>query len=341
MGVHWKSIFGGLLLSLILITSAHSLVGPIRSSENGNVIFVSSEEIKLVTETLELYHHPLGIWLVEYQAQLHNMQSREVTQMVGFPAGNDLRLIEGDLYCDRYEKFRVFVNDREISRIELMRRCSNYVKSTGTQWSTDEAAGIGFLNTWELKFKPEETKWITVTFNYIVKKAPAIYQPNVKEAWYVDLMNWLRDDYAARQENQLSLPISIGSFWSFYPDSIVIRTYVAKDWLRMVDKQDRIYATDYIKRFEFGEPVGFYSPPDIALESVTLEQLQKLSQKELIVLRNSFFAKYGRKFDVDWLRKYFQNQPWYSENPAYHNWYLTPWDLENIKFIHQYENRIN
>ncbi len=340
MLAQWKGFLIGWLLLLVMIGSAYSLVGPIRLSENGNVLFVSSEEIKLVTEDIELYHHPLGIWLVEYRAQLQNTQSREVAQMVGFPAGYDLRLIEGDLYCDRFEKFRVMVNDRELSRIEFMRRCSNYVKSTGTRWSTDEAGGIGFLNTWEVKFKPEETKWITVTFSFMVKKAPAIYQPNNRETWYVDLMNWLREDYSARQENQFALPISIGSFWLFYPDSIVIRTYAARDWLRIVAKEDRIYAPEYIKRFEFGEPVGFYSPPEIPLESITLEQLQPMSPKELTVLRNSFFAKYGRKFDVEWLRKYFQNQPWYDENPGYHNWYLTPWDLENIKFIYQYENGI-
>ena len=334
----WFLMF--VIIQFMAHEKAYSVIGPVRLSDNGNIMLISSEEIKLVTEEIDFYHHPIGIWLVEYQALLKNTQSRDVNQSVGFPAGFDVRLIEGDLYCDRFERFQVFVNDREITKIEMMRKCSNYVKSTGTQWSTDEASGIGFLNIWELNFKPDETKRIKITFNLTVKKMPPIYKPGIKETWYLDLMNWLREDYANRNENQFTLPLNIGSFWSFYPDSIIVRTYAAKEWFQIVDKSKRSYNVEFIKRYEFSEPVGFYSPPEVEMEPVTEEQLQKMSKTELVLLRNSFFAKYGRKFEVAWLKKYFQNQPWYSENPSYHNWYLTRWDLDNVKMIYQYENNL-
>lgn len=169
---------------------------------------------------------------------------------------------------------------------------------------------------------------------------PLIYKPGIKDSWYLDLMNWLREDYANRNENQFIVPLNIGSFWSFYPDSIIIRTYDAKEWLQIVDKSKRSYKVEFVKRYEFSEPVGFYSPPEIEMESLTEDQLRKMSKTELAILRNSFFAKYGRKFEVAWLKKYFQNQPWYTENPGYHNWYLTRWDLDNIKLIYQYENNM-
>lgn len=169
--VNWfRWIFIFVIIQIVMQEKAYPVIGPVRLSDNGNIMLISNEEIKLVTEEFEFYHHPLGIWLVEYQALLKNTQSRDVNQSVGFPAGFDVRLIEGDLYCDRFEKFQVFLNEREITKIDMMRKCSNYVKSTGTQWSTDEAAGIGFLNTWELNFKPDETKQIKITFNITVKK---------------------------------------------------------------------------------------------------------------------------------------------------------------------------
>ncbi len=59
----------------------------------------------------------------------------------------------------------------------------------------------------------------------------------------------------------------------------------------------------------------------------------------LILLRNSFYAKYGRVFEVKWLKEYFMKQEWYSENLKYQNWQLMKWDIENIKKIIKFENK--
>jgi hypothetical protein len=336
--IKWLSMF--IMAIVMTLQNAYSLVGPVRMLPSGNVLLVPCEDIKLTEEHLDLYHHPLGIWLVEYRVRLENIRSQEITRPVGFPSGFEMRMIEGDLYCDCFENFQVFINDQELNQINFMTKCSNYVETTGTEWSMDDGSGIGFLNTWSLNFRPEEAKWITVSFSFIVKKAPPIYNPDIKESWYVDLVNWVKQDYSKRDENQFQLPLNIGSFWAFYPDSIVIRSYVANEWLKVIDKSERLYEKEFITRSEFSEPVGFYSPSEVILDSLSVDQLQQMSPTKLILLRNSFFAKYGRKFKTPILKKYFNAQPWYTENPDYNNWYLTQWDINNIKRIHEYEKSL-
>ena len=324
----------------ITFNSGFSLIGPMRILPSGNVLLVPCEEIKLSENHIELYHHPLGIWVVEYRALLKNLRAQEIIRQVGFPSGFDIRFFEGDLYSDCFENFKVFINETEINHIQFMTKCPNYVETTGTKWSADDGSGGGFLNTWEVKFKPDEAKWIKVTFSFIVTKVPSIYNPAIKESWYFDLVNWVRQDYAIREENSFQLPINIGSFWAFYPDSITIRAYLAEEWFKVVDKSERNYESEFLKKYEYSEPVGFYSPPQVTLDTLSVALVQNMSPTELMLLRNSFFAKYGRKFENNLIQKYFDSQPWYCENPKYHNWYLNQWDIDNIRLIREFEKNI-
>ncbi|MCD4666114.1 MAG: YARHG domain-containing protein [Bacteroidales bacterium] len=324
----------------LIITNVYGVIAPVKKVEKNSVILLSSEEIKLVFEQIDLYHHPLGIWLVEYQATLQNTRAQSVSQPVGFPSGFDVRMIEGNLYCDYFEKFQVFVNNKKIKKINFLVKCPNYVETTDTEWSMDDDNGIGFLNTWKINFKPEEEKTIKITFCFIVTKPPLIYDSKNKETWYVESMNWIKADYSSREQNQFKLPLSLGSFWAFYPDSILIRTYLAKEWVKIVEKTERSYEDKFITRYEFSEPFGFYSPTEIYLTSPTIDQLQNMSKTELKLLKNSFFAKFGRPFKNATLKLFFTHQPWYSENPNYNNWYLTDWDIDNIKSVHKFKKQL-
>lgn len=339
--IHSSRLFFMLMITIFIsVEVSYCLMGPVRILPSGSVLLVPCEEIKLVENYIDLYHHPLGIWLVEYRALLKNLRAQQMTRTVGFPAGFDIRLLEGDLHVDRFENFRVFINDQEMTELQFMTKCPNYVETTGMKWTADDGSGNGFLNTWELELEPDETKWIRVAFSFIVTKAPAIYNPDNNESWYLDFVNWLRQDYAMRNENCFQLPLNIGSFWAFYPDSITIRTYLADEWLIVIDNAKRQYKKELITKYEFSEPVGFYSPPEVALDTLSVDLIKNMSSTELILLRNSFFAKYGRKFENKVLQKYFDNQPWYHTNPAYHNWYLTQWDIDNIKLISEIEKNM-
>jgi len=328
-----------MLIIAVFITfnKGFCLIGPIRILPGGSVLLVPCEEIKLSENNIELYHHPLGIWLVEYRALLRNLRAQEILCPVGFPSGYDIRFFEGDLYADRFENFKVFINGQAITDIQFMTKCPNYVETTDTKWSTDDGSRNGFLNTWQLKFEPDEAIRIKVTFSFVITKAPAIYDPAITETWYTDLVNWIHQDYAIREQSSFQLPINIGSFWAFYPDSMTIQTYIADEWFRVIDRNDRQLQKELIKKYEFSEPVGFYSPPEITSDTLSVDQLQNMSPTELILLRNAFYAKYGKKFENNLIQKYFDNQPWYCENPKYHNWYLSQWDIDNIRVISEFE----
>ena len=328
------------LITFSLFQQVFAFVAPIRMNRNTNALLVPCEEIKLNEEHIDLYHHPLGIWLIACRALLEKTRPNEIVQNVGFPSGFDIRMIEGELYCNQFENFKVFIKEREIDAVNEMIKCPNYVTTTGTQWSLDDGSGIGFLNTWQINFKPNEAKWVKVTFSFVVKKTPPIYNPEIQELWYIDLINWIKKEYANRAENNFQLPLNMGSFWAFYPDSLLIRTYISKDWLKVSEKSQITYPKNLVTRYEFSEPVGFYSPPEIELEPLTDEVIQNMTKTELAILRNAFAAKCGRKFEAAILKKYFENQPWYSENPKYDNWYLIQWDIDNMKKIFEYEKNL-
>ncbi len=326
-----------LIINLFISTAVYGIIAPIKISPDKSVLLLSCKEIKLCYEQIDLYHHPLGIWLVEYEAVLENVRAKPIKQQVSFPSGFDINMIGKDMYCDLFENFHVSVNEKKIKSIKYLAKCTNYVEATGMEWTLDDGSGVGFLNTWELNFKPEETKKIKITFSFNVNKPPVSLDPTKKESWYTNLMEWTKADYSMREQNQFKLPLNLGSFWVFYPDSIVIRTYLAKDWLRVIDQSKRNYKNELISRYEFSKPFGSFSPPPVILTSPTTEELQKMTASELKILKNSFIAKYGKIFKSRILTLFFNYQPWYSKNANFNQWYLTEWDIENIKFIHEFE----
>ena len=83
-------------------------------------MLVSCDEINLKFEQIELYHHPIGIWLVDYEAILKNERTMSIKQSVGFPSGFDLRMIEKDLYCDQFDNFQVSANNQKIQPINYL-----------------------------------------------------------------------------------------------------------------------------------------------------------------------------------------------------------------------------
>ncbi len=334
-----RKLIGAMIAWMAVFSQAYALLGPIRVLPSGNVLLTPNNEVKLSEQHIELYHHPLGIWLVEYRARLQNLTGKALRLPVGFPAGFDVRLIENNLHCDRFENFKVWIDTKPMPDIQFLVQCANYVSATECQWRDADGSGIGFLNTWDLTFKPFEEHWVTVSFSFSVKRMPPIYNPNITDGWYLDLMNWLKSDYAQREENNFQLPLNIGSFWAFYPDSLVIRTYPAQEWLKIVPQSDRKYSSQFIKKLEYGEPVGCYSPPEVPLDTLSIDRLTAMTATELTLLRNAFFAKYGKRFQNPLIDKYFTAQPWYSQNTHYHDWYLTPWDLANIKRIIEAEQR--
>ncbi|MFB2898284.1 YARHG domain-containing protein [Aerosakkonemataceae cyanobacterium BLCC-F50] len=63
---------------------------------------------------------------------------------------------------------------------------------------------------------------------------------------------------------------------------------------------------------------------------------------ELDVLRNSVFARYGRRFRSQELQKYFSSQSWYRpiySPESFPNDLLTPLEQKNVAYILEYQER--
>ena len=91
-----------------------------------------------------------------------------------------------------------------------------------------------------------------------------------------------------------------------------------------VSKQKKARLSDL--RLELGAPLD---------ESL----LVQYSSKEIVILRNSIFAQYGRRFKSPWLRHYFEKQQWYSPNDSYTDKLLSPIDRKNAELLKAYEDR--
>jgi hypothetical protein len=62
--------------------------------------------------------------------------------------------------------------------------------------------------------------------------------------------------------------------------------------------------------------------------------LDSLPLRELAILRNTIFARYGwAGFRKTWLREHFQQQPWYKPDPKFTSKRLSKIDRENVELI--------
>lgn len=91
-----------------------------------------------------------------------------------------------------------------------------------------------------------------------------------------------------------------------------------------------IVEDDEISRdvFDLSSPAAAY------VQCSSEPHLEKKSLRELSILRNTIFARYGwGGFRKKWLREYFQQQPWYTPDPKFSYKRLTPVDRQNVELI--------
>ncbi len=326
-------IFSGLL------SDTFGLISPIRRSRYEKPLLTNCNDIQLISLWVDLYHHPLGIWLVHCRGQFKNLYPKRIQQEMAFNSGFDIEVIETELVCNEFNNFQILADGREVKNVRMKEQCQNYVERIGMEWTNDDRTGIGFVNTWKLDFEPEQVRTIDISFNFVVKKPPENFKSMIREHWYQELMSWLKHEHLKRKENDFKLPLNMGSFWALSMDTIRVRTHLSRQWLGMEDWGNVQYLPENILLLTYTRPIDFYSPPAVDLAPLTEEDLKDRSDTELALLRNSFFAKYGRKFDISWIMKYFSMQPWYYENENFDNWYLTEFDISNMKFIHQREKQ--
>jgi serine/threonine-protein kinase len=103
--------------------------------------------------------------------------------------------------------------------------------------------------------------------------------------------------------------------------------------------------------FSAVSPKSYASPPKVT----TINDYSWLSQRlvtdadldgkdgfELDIMRNSIFARHGRRFETPGLQKYFDSQPWYRPIYSPKNFptnLLSPIEQRNVEYIANYQDR--
>jgi len=73
---------------------------------------------------------------------------------------------------------------------------------------------------------------------------------------------------------------------------------------------------------------------------LSVEQLSKLSRRDLRILRNTIYARHGRRFDSKVVRGYFATAAWYKPNDNFHDGMLTAIDSKNVRIIRSVEDSL-
>ncbi|MDP2305540.1 MAG: YARHG domain-containing protein [Pseudomonadota bacterium] len=90
-------------------------------------------------------------------------------------------------------------------------------------------------------------------------------------------------------------------------------------------------------------PVAERNPledPTVLANQLTVSQLDGLSRRDLRLLRNTIYARYGRPFKSDVLQGYFADKAWYQALPSYTDGVLTDVDKRNIQLVQSMEDRL-
>lgn len=76
-------------------------------------------------------------------------------------------------------------------------------------------------------------------------------------------------------------------------------------------------------------------------QRISQDMLNGLSLHELRLLRNEIYALHGQRFPKQWMRDYFEMQPWYKPLPPPQKPQLTPIEIRNVATILRREQELH
>lgn len=81
---------------------------------------------------------------------------------------------------------------------------------------------------------------------------------------------------------------------------------------------------------------------DISLldKLLKLRNLEEMSRRDLRILRNTIYARKGRKFDSELVSSYFYDKDWYRPNDAFKSSMLSAVDKKNIRIVLSLEHSL-
>lgn len=113
------------------------------------------------------------------------------------------------------------------------------------------------------------------------------------------------------------------------------------------DKNEEVEINDTLSDKDTGEDVdytdeeetkgAFLFPSDSVL--ITDEELEKLDDKKIELIKNEIYARHGYIFTNQALKKYFESFSWYKPNDDYSPKLLNQTEKANLKIIKKFQSR--
>lgn len=113
------------------------------------------------------------------------------------------------------------------------------------------------------------------------------------------------------------------------------------------DKNEEVEINDTLSDKDIGEDVDytdeeeakgtFLFPSDSVL--ITDEELEKLDDKKIELIKNEIYARHGYIFTNQALKKYFESFSWYKPNDDYSPKLLNQTEKANLKIIKKFQSR--
>ncbi|HPE58129.1 MAG TPA: YARHG domain-containing protein [Bacteroidales bacterium] len=145
---------------------------------------------------------------------------------------------------------------------------------------------------------------------------------NLERAYWID----------AKVKNSIE---AISKFIERYPNSDSIEK--AKLLLNQLswNEYQKTLKTSMHRNYDQKFPKGKF--PQASIRLLNESDLNGLSKKDLKIMRNEIFARYGYIFITEDMKFYFSNQPWYQGKYKDVSSMLTDIEIKNVKFIKKHE----
>lgn len=339
MGNYRRGGMNTIKIAAIVLAGVTGLTQRIRADDayvevqGGAIKLISGlSSVRMVGEDVKIIINSTSTYDVDASFVFYN-ESQSTTVLVGFPMSgwSPENRITGE-----FRSFKTFVNGKEVAVL------NRYKDAEGDEMPVNER--------WKVKevYFPQNKKTITrvqYTAPYGHYSGGALfidYVIGTGASWYGNIgistfTMIFPDDFNSTPLGDT--PFRRGSVLEGKCEFIRTRntmTWRTPEFKPGLDDTFSVYIEPGSQPWTEPESNTF----NYASEPVDIQFLEKLSIKQLKLLRNEIFARHGRIFADTMLRKYFSAQPWYKQNPNFKDSELNEIEKENSDTIFSYEKKL-